>query len=440
MTKKISFKEINKLAIPAIFAGIVEPLISITDTAVAGHLKIDTVEALAGVGLVGAFLSTLVWIFAQTRSAISAFVSQAYGANNINRIRPLFSQIFWMNFIISILILAGSYFFVREIFKIYSAQGLVLDYCEEYYKIRAWGFPFTLLTFTIFGSFRGLQNTSWAMIISIVGGGLNIVLDYFFAIQLDLHVKGIAYASLISQGVMLILALVFLFWKTPFRLRTNLKMHPDMPKTLYMTLNLVARTLSLNIALFLANRYATSYGSTYIDTQSILMQIWLFSAFILDGYSNAGNAISGKLLGANDFYKLKQLGIDLSRSMLVASIILMIFYFSGYRYFADFFAPNQPEIKTLFNKVFWLIILMQPINAMAFLFDGIYKGLGEAARLRNVLFTATFIGFIPTLLILDWLGFQLYAIWGAFFVWMMIRAGGLMWNFIKRFRQNTISD
>ncbi len=48
--QKVSFKEINKLAIPAIFAGIVEPLISITDTAVAGRLQVDTAETLAGVG------------------------------------------------------------------------------------------------------------------------------------------------------------------------------------------------------------------------------------------------------------------------------------------------------------------------------------------------------------------------------------------------------
>ncbi len=72
---------------------------------------------------------------------------------------------------------------------------------------------------------------------------------------------------------------------------------------------------------------------------------------------------------------------------------------------------------------------MQPINALAFLFDGIFKGLGEAAYLRNLLLTATFVGFIPTLLFFDYLGWRLYAIWTAFFVWMLIRAGGLVWRF-----------
>lgn len=437
MAAKVSFKEINRLAIPAIFAGIVEPLISITDTAIAGRLQIDTVEALAGIGLVGAFLSTLIWIFAQTKSAVSAYVSQAYGANKVNDIRPLFSQIFWINFILSIVILVSSYYFAREIFRLYAAKGLVLDYCEEYYKIRAFGYPLTLLTFTIFGSFRGLQNTSWAMTISIIGGVLNIVLDYILALHFDMHVAGIAYASLISQAVMFILALYYLFAKTPFRLRTGSRMHPLMPKALYMTFNLIARTASLNIALFLASRYATSYGSEYIDTQSILMQIWLLSAFILDGYSNAGNAISGRLLGAKDYNRLWQLSKDLSKSMLIVTTVLMLSYFSIYNYIGGWFAPGQEKIIALFEKIFWVVVLMQPVNAIAFLFDGIYKGLGEAVRLRNLLLAATFIGFIPTLLLLDNLGWKLYAIWGAFFVWMLIRAGGLVWAFRKKYKPQT---
>lgn len=434
MEKKVTFKEINKLAIPAVFAGIVEPLISITDTAVAGRLEVNTVASMAGVGLAGAFLSTLVWIFAQTKSAISAYVSQSYGAGKVLEIRPLFSQIFWLNLGIGILVLLGSLFLAREIFQLYSATGLVLDYTVEYFIIRVWGFPLTLLTFTIFGAFRGLQNTSWAMMISIIGGVTNMILDYWFAIVLDMHIVGIAYASLVSQVLMFVLAVIYLLWKTPFRLEVKRKLHSKIYEAFRMTLDLIARTASLNIALFLANRYATSYGGEYIDTQSVLMQIWLLSAFILDGYSNAGNAISGRLLGANNFKSLWQLSIDLSKSMLVMTSFLMLFYVMGYKYIGHWFAPNQIAIISLFEKVFWVVIIMQPINAIAFLFDGIYKGLGEARFLRNILLLATFVGFIPTLLILDALEFRMYAIWFAFFVWMLIRSGGLVIAFRKKYK------
>lgn len=59
----ISFKNINKLAIPALIAGIAEPVLSITDTAIIGNIDTNATESLAAVGIVGAFISMLVWVF-----------------------------------------------------------------------------------------------------------------------------------------------------------------------------------------------------------------------------------------------------------------------------------------------------------------------------------------------------------------------------------------
>ncbi len=437
MRERVSFKEINRLAIPAIFAGIIEPIISITDMAVAGRLTHDTALALAAIGLVGGFLSTLIWVFAQTRSAISSFVSQALGANRLNEIRPLVGQIFWMNGLISAFILFSTCWGASFIFELYRAEGSVLSYAVEYYQIRAWGFPFTLLTFTIFGAFRGLQNTSWAMKISLVGGIVNVVLDWFFAYYLDLHVAGIAYASLIAQAIMFLLALLFLFTKTPFRLKLGKELHPKMGAALVMSLNLILRAVALNIALFLANRYATSYGAEYIDAQSFLFQIWILCAFILDGYSNAGNAIGGRLRGAGDYQRLVLLVKDLTYCMLWVGLALILFLSMGYRHLGPFLAPELEELHHLVEGALWIVILMQPLNAFAFLYDGVFKGLGEAAFLRNLLLVATFLGFIPTLFLLDSLGWKLQAIWWAFFVWMLIRAGGLFWAFRYKYAKKT---
>jgi Na+-driven multidrug efflux pump len=63
LNTSISFKNINKLAIPALIAGIAEPILSITDTAIIGHIDINATESLAAVGIVGAFISMLIWVF-----------------------------------------------------------------------------------------------------------------------------------------------------------------------------------------------------------------------------------------------------------------------------------------------------------------------------------------------------------------------------------------
>ena len=165
----ISFKSIQQLAVPAVIAGIAEPILSSTDAAVVGNIPEFGTASLAAVGVVGSFLSMLIWILAQTRSAISAIVSQNLGAGNIKNLKNFPAQAIYFNIILSIIVLFSTYFFVEEIFKFLNAEGLILQYSIDYYNIRLWGFPLTLFTFAVFGIFRGLQNTFWPMLVAILG-------------------------------------------------------------------------------------------------------------------------------------------------------------------------------------------------------------------------------------------------------------------------------
>ncbi len=135
-------------------------------------------------------------------------------------------------------------FFAHSIFSAYNADGLILQYSEDYYQIRALGYPLTLVTFAIFGVFRGLQNTLWAMKCSLTGAVVNVVLDYLLVYGIDgylepMHLKGAAYASLAAQLVMLIMALWFFFKKTPFHLKLSFNINPRMKGLLLMAANLI---------------------------------------------------------------------------------------------------------------------------------------------------------------------------------------------------------
>jgi putative MATE family efflux protein len=433
----ITFKGINKLAIPAIIAGIAEPLLSITDTAIVGNLTVNPTEALAAVGIAGSFISAMIWILAQTRSAISATISKYLGAKKLDEIASLPAQIIAINFILSLIICFITLFFVDEIFRLYNASGLILNYSIDYYKIRAIGFPLTLFVFSVFGVFRGLQNTYWTMVISIIGAALNIGLDFVLVFGVDgfiepMNVKGAAWASVIAQAVMAILSLILLLKKTPFNLKLSFILNKEIKNLIRLSLNLMVRALALNVALYFANAYATKYGNNYIAAQTIAFQIWLFFAFFIDGYSSVGDIVSGKLLGEKNYKKLWRLSVKLSRYSIVVSIMLAlictVFYFPIGRLFS-----KDLLVLESFYGIFWLVLIMQPINAIAFVFDGIFKGLGEAATLRNLLLAATFLGFIPVLLIGDYFNLKLYAVWLAFTVWMLMRAGILVFKFRRKY-------
>ena len=438
MGSSVDLRTINKLAIPATVAGIAEPVLSITDTAIVGNIPVDSVESLAAVGIVGSFLSMLIWILGQTRSAISTIISQYLGANKLQEVRTLPAQAIYFNLLLSVIVLLGTVFIIDDIFMLLNARGKILEFCVDYYAIRVWGFPLTLFVFAVMGIFRGLQNTFWPMMIAIVGAGLNIILDFILVYGIEglippMYLKGAAWASLIAQGVMAIMAIILLIRKTEIPLSLKLPLHPELGRLAKMSLDLFVRTLALNLALILAVREATALGDRYIGAHTIAINLWLFAAFFVDGYSAAGNSISGRLLGAKDYNGLWLLAKKIVKYGLLVSLLLMLAGGILYLPLGRLFSSDSSVLET-FYQIFFIVILAQPMNTIAFVFDGIFKGLGEMKYLRDVLLIATFLGFIPVLYLSSYFEFGLYGIWIALSVWMAIRSGALVWKFRRKFR------
>ena len=440
----INFKTINKLAIPATIAGIAEPLLSITDTAIVGNIPVDGLESLAAAGIVGSFLSMLIWILGQTRSAISAIISQYLGAGKIDEVKTLPAQAIFLNIGLSLIILLATIFVVEDIFKLFNASGKILQYCVSYYSIRVWGFPLTLFVFAVMGIFRGLQNTYWPMMIAIVGAVLNVVFDFALVYGIDgliqpMYLEGAAWASLLAQGIMAIMAFVLLITKTNISLKLKLPAHTELGRLVVMSLNLFVRAIALNTALILAVREATGLGDEYIGAHTIAINIWLFSAFFIDGYGAAGNIMGGWLLGAKDYKGLWDLSKKIVLYGLVVSLALALLGFLLYRPIGRLFS-NETIVLETFYSIFFIVIIGLPMNTLAFVLDGLFKGLGEMKYLRNTLLVATFLGFVPTLFLGKYLGWGFYGIWIAFTVWMFIRGAALVFKFRRKFRpllQNT---
>ena len=437
MKTNISFKHINKLAIPALIAGIAEPLLSITDTAIIGNIEQNATESLAAVGIVGAFISMLVWVFGQIRSAISSIISQYVGANKLDEINTLPAQAIAIVVLCSLLILVISYPFAEQIFQFYNASGPVLEACVIYFKIRIFGFPFSLFVFAVFGIFRGLQNTVYPMIIAIVGALLNIVLDIAFVYGIEgfipaMNIEGAAYASVIAQITMAIIALVLLMKKTSISLKISFPFHLEIPNLMGMIGNLFVRTIALNTALYFATAFATDYGKEYIAAYTIGLNLWFLGAFMIDGYASAGNILAGKLLGAGDYNTLIALSNKLVKYSLFLGVLILGVSFLFYNSIGLVFTKD-PLVLEQFYHVFWIVILMQPINAVTFIFDGMFKGMGEMKYLRNVLILSTGFVFIPTLFLFDWLDYKLVAIWIAFTLWILARGIPLVIKFRSKF-------
>jgi putative MATE family efflux protein len=290
----------------------------------------------------------------------------------------------------------------------------------------------------IFGTFRGLQNTFYPMVIALLGTITNIFLDFLLVYGYGdlipaMHIKGAAYASLISQVLMALASIYFLLKKTDIPLWVKLPFNPEIKRFLGMILNLFIRTLALNVTLYLGTSYSTALGNSHIAAYTIAINLWFLGAFIIDGYASAGAILSGKLLGNKNYNILLKLGQKLMIYGIVIGAILALVGFGLYHPIGRIFTQDEDVLKEFYN-IFWIVLAMQPVCALAFIFDSIFKGLGRMKVLRNLLLIATFIVFVPVLYLLDLLEWQLYAVFTALFAWILARSFPLVYIFRRSFK------
>ena len=439
MTNSVKISDIQKLAIPALISGIAEPILSITDTIIVGNMAENATISLGAVGIVGSFISMLIWVFGQTRSVIASIIAQALGQKKLEEVEDLPAQGILIIIFSSFLIILLTYFNSEGLFKFYNASGNLLKFCVEYFNIRVWGLPFTLLTIGIFGIFRGLQNTYYPMIIAIVGTILNIVLDIILVYGVEgfinpMFIQGAAYASLIAQITMAFLAVILLYKKTNIKLAIKFPFNPKIKSFMQMFGNLVIRTASLNVTLYFCNAFATKYGDEFIAAYTIAINLWFLVAFIIDGYSSAGTILSGKLYGEKSYGVLMKFGNDLTKIGVKIGVIMCIIGFVFYYPLGRIFNNDAVVLKEFYN-VFWIVLAMLPLCSIAFIFDGLYKGLGWMKDLRNVLLFSTFIIFVPFVILFDHYELGLHGIFYAFTLWILSRSIPLIIKFRKTFNK-----
>ena len=443
-TTKITLKQINKLAIPALISGISEPILSLTDAAIIGNMDLNATESLAAVGIVTTFLSMLIWVLGQTRSAISSIVSQYLGADQLSEVKNLPAQAMFIITSLSLIIIAITYPLASQIFKLYNASDLILTYSVDYYHIRVFGFPCTLFTIAVFGTFRGLQNTYHPMLIAITGAVANVILDVVLVYGIEgfipaMHIKGAAYASVFAQVIMALLSVYYILKKTDIPLLVKFPFNKEINRFILMIANLFIRTIALNVALYFGTSFTTKYGTTYIAAYTIAINLWFLGAFLIDGYASAGNILSGKLYGAKDYKTLIDLSNKLIKYGVVVGVIIGLVGAVFYNPIGSIFTDDKAVLEE-FSKVFWMILVMQPLCALAFIFDGVFKGLGKMEYLRNVLLFSTLLVFIPVIFTTDALDYKLHGIFIAFTLWIIARGLPLIIKFRKTFNtliQNT---
>lgn len=411
LSNKAMHRQVLWLAIPMMLSNITIPLLGLVDAAVIGHL--EHAWYLGGVALGSTVISVTFWLLGFLRMSTTGLTAQAFGADNSAGLARVWLQGMLMALGFAAVFLLLHRFIADGVFGFSSASAEVKLYAQQYFVIRAWSAPASLVNFVLLGWLLGTQNSRAPMWMVIITNVVNIVLDLLFVLGLGWKVQGVALASVIADysGMGFGLWCVWRYWlqhQLPSPLALLRESTQGLSRFVRLNRDIFLRSLCLQAAFSFMTFQGAAFGDQTVAANAVLMSFLMMISYGMDGFAYAMEAMVGKAIGAKSETQLKAAMIG-SAFWSVVICLLLTLAFGWYgsaliRLITDISAVQQ----TAQVYLPWLVAM--PLTSMwCFLLDGIFIGATKGREMRNSMFVAACTFFVV---------FYGFAFWGNHALWL----------------------
>ena len=408
--------EILRLAVPAFFNLVAEPLFLLADTAIVGHLG---TAQLAGVGVAAAILSTVLSLCIFLAYGSTGAVARRLGAgDHAGAVRQGLDGL-WVGLLIGVTLtcigLASSGWLVAA----FGVDEEAAHHARIYLRISVFGLPAALGMLAVTGLLRGLQDTRTPLLVAVGANVVNVVLNLALVYGLDMGVAGSALGTVLAQWAALGVYVAVVVARS---LRLGVTVGPSllgMKHSLFGSAPLFMRNVALRLVVFVRAAIAADMGSAQLAAHQVAFAIWTALALGLDAIAIAGQALVGRYLGAGDAPGAREASRRMVEWSFGMGAVLGLFILATHDVLPPLFTAD-PEVQSYLSSVLIIVAVMQPWAGWVFALDGVLIGAGD---LRYVAFAQllTILVFAPlaaTVLLLD-LGLQ--GLWWALAVWVLAR-------------------
>ena len=320
-----------KFAIPSVVGMLVTAAYNITDQVFIGHLVGMLGNAATNVTFPIFFLTSGLSQLVGVGMAANFSISQ--GARQEEKARNYVTTGLVLTVLAGLCLLAAALVFRRPILLLGGATDTVYPYALAYFSITAIGLPLQLFTLGLSYLIRADGSPLFAMLITVSGAGLNILLDWWFMAVLGWGIRGAAAATVIGQAVSALLCAAYLTRFRAFRLQLR-DLRPDrayVPGILKLGLpNFVNHALMMTMLLIL-NNLLTHYGAQTVYGSDIPLAVagvasklnTILVAFNV-GIALGCQPIWGFNLGAKQYGRVKE---AYKKGVLASLVIGLCFLF-----------------------------------------------------------------------------------------------------------------
>jgi MATE family multidrug resistance protein len=408
--------------VPALGTLAADPIVSLVDTAFVGQLG---KTPLAALGVSVAVFSVAFFLFNFLAYGTTPLIAGAVARGDSNEAGRLTVAALVLGTTIGVITMLLLQLLADPVLRLMGARAELLADAAGYLRIRLLGMPAVLLATVAHGVFRGYQDTRTPLWVTGSISVFNLILDPILIFGLGWGLVGAAAATTVAQWLGALIFL-WLFWQR----REGFALHVSWPglaalrPLLGAGRALVIRSGALLGALTLATAVATRQGEEVVAAHQVAIQLWIFLALVIDALAIAAQALIGLHIGSD-----LQLARSYAGRLLVwgicGGLALAALMAAGWGVLPEIFTTDRDVVAEV-SGVYGFIVVMQPLNAAVFVWDGIAIGASRFVFLATttVLSAVATAGVLAVVQLQDW---GLSGVWWALVAMMAVRFGTLAW-------------
>lgn len=410
-------REMFRLAVPAFFALVSEPMFLLADTAIVGHLGVEPLAALA---LAAAVLQTVVGLCVFLAYGTTASVGRRLGAGDHAGALSDGISGCWLAVLLGGALAAALAAAAGPVTQLFAVSSDVAGQARTYLLLAAPGVPAMLVVLAATGVLRGLQDTRTPLVVLVAANAANVVLNLVCVYGLDLGLAGSALGTTLAQlGAAVALGVVV--GRAARREHAALRPHPaGVLHAGRAGVALFVRTLTLRAVLVVATVVAGTMPAASLAAQQVVVTVVTALTYALDAIAIAAQATTGRHLGAGDVAAARRTSARMTGWGLATGTVAGVGLLAVSPWLTMAFSPD-PAVRSAAVGALVVAALVQPLSGVVFVLDGVLIGAGDGRYLAWA-GVATLLAYLPCALAVPPLGGGLVALWCAYGAWMLARA------------------
>ncbi len=427
LEKELTHKRVLKIAIPIVLSNATVPILGIVDTGVVGQL--GQAAPIGAVGIGAVILAAFYWLFGFLRMGTTGMTAQAHGAGDRGEVVALLIRALIIGMTAGLVIIILQLPFFWAAFQVSPASDVVEVLARQYMQIRVWSAPAAIGLYGITGWLIAQERTRAVLILQIWMNGLNILLDIWFVVGLGWGVEGVGFATFMAEWAGLILGLwvcrdAFIghWWNAWDHVFDRLRLK----KMALVNSDILIRSVLLQ-AIFISFLFlGADFGDVPLAANQILLQFLEITAYALDGFAFAAEALIGAAMGAKHRASFRRGAILASIWGGISAVGMSVGFWVFGQQIIDAMT-TAPEVRSE-ARIYLIYMIVGPIIGFAsWMLDGVFIGATRTRDMRNMMLLSFLIYGVSAVVLVPVLGN--HGLWLALLVSFVARAVTLGWKY-----------